>query len=96
MPDQGFGWRRITANALVFTGPVHYGGLIVRATGGGTADVTVYDGQDDGGGRYMGYTVPVDETAQFMEVSPATFETGLYITIGSNIGEVLVRYRAAD
>jgi len=95
MPHQGYDWKRITASERVYVGSADFAGLILAADGVGTADVTVYDGQDAGGRQFGTFRTPVSRSESHGVPGSAAFHQGLFVAIGSNVEECIVLYRPA-
>jgi hypothetical protein len=88
----GLGWRRLTADAEVYPGPVLLAGVVLLASVAG-GDVTIYDGADPTSGDKL-FTLKADANISLPVVFPwpVRCEKGLYVDIGSNITEVTVFY----
>ena len=92
MAHLGFPWKRVTQDERVVTGALVFAGLILTADGVGTADVTIYDGNDAGGHQLGTFRAAVSTTEVIGLPALLHFSQGLFVDIGSNVEECVVVY----
>lgn len=84
------GWTNVTADKVVTAQPALLHALVLLASAAGGA-VTIYEGQDTSSGRKI-LTVKgqanVSRPVRFQP--PLRCERGIYVDVGSDVGEVLV------
>ncbi|HAM57761.1 MAG TPA: hypothetical protein DCQ64_21030 [Candidatus Rokubacteria bacterium] len=90
MPEEPYTWKRLTADQRVHTGPLVFRGVILAADAVGTADVTIYDGNDAGGRQFATFKTPTSRTETHGPSAPVLFDQGLFVDVGSNVEEVVV------
>jgi len=92
MPEEPYTWKRLTADQRVHTGPLVFRGVILAADAVGTADVTIYDGNDAGGHQLGTFRAAVSTTEVIGLPALLHFSQGLFVDIGSNVEECVVVY----
>jgi len=93
MPDQQpVAWQRIAADTFVTRGPIRLYGVLLTSDGVGTADVTLYEGANTSGRRLFQLLAPIAQSVPLMLSVPIELEDGLYLDVGSNVGDVFVLY----
>ena len=93
MAEEGWSWKRVPADGVVYNGPCIFGGFILFADAVGTADVTLYDGRDAGGRQFGTFRTPVSRSESHGPPVPARFDAGIFVDLGSNVEEVVVLYK---
>ena len=76
MPEEPYTWKRLTADQRVHTGPLVFRGVILAADAVGTADVTIYDGNDAGGRQFATFKTPTSRTETHGPSAPVLFDQG--------------------
>jgi hypothetical protein len=86
------GWQRITADTLLCRGPALLYGAVLTSDGVGTADVILYDGPNTSGRRLFQLLAPTTQSVPVILPAPVPLEDGLYIDVGSNVGDLFILY----
>ena len=76
---------RVTADGLIFQGPVVYHGGTLRATGGGAATVDVYDGTSTLDALRDAFSAAASAIDPNAFDAGLRFERGLFIDLGANV-----------
>lgn len=92
MPDVLPGWQRITEDTVVCRGPVLFYGAILTSDGLGATAVIFYDGVNTAGRRLFRLLATATETLALLFPVPIPLEDGLYIDVGSNLGDLFLLY----
>lgn len=82
----------IAVTGPIFRGPVIYHGGYLRATGGGTATVDVFDGQDVGDEFGDGFRALVSEHDMHLLDGGLRFNRGIFVSLGANVDQFVLYY----
>ena len=85
-------YTRVAADQVVSTSPVYIFAIVITSNGGGDADATLYDGEGTGDPKILGVYTVDEAMASLVFPTPLRTRRGLYIDVGSNVGEILVQY----
>jgi len=82
----------VTGSRVIANSPVGMLSLILVASSGGVADITLYDGGNDTEEAVLVFKAPTSDIRQVVFHSPLVFRKGLYIKVGSNLTSCLVQF----
>lgn len=92
----GYGFTRLTSDAVINEGHTLFGGLIINASVDG-GDVSIYEGNDSSSGRLFDtFQGLAAKSEPIIFTVPIYFDRGLYVDIGSNVTSVTILWLPVD
>lgn len=86
----------VTQSRPVFSGPGLVSHIVLTATAGGAADITLYDGTDDAGKPLVVIRAPASSSRPVSFGQGLPVEDGLFIKLGTNVEGVLILWAPAE
>jgi hypothetical protein len=86
------GWQRITEDTAVCRGPALFYGAILTSDGVGATEAIFYDGVNASGRRLFRLLALTTATLPLFFPVPIPLEDGLYVDVGSNLGDLFLIY----
>lgn len=90
---EGWSWTRLIHGGVITEGKAILHNAYLRASSGGAATGTIYDGVDTNGRNFHTLRAAANARDGMRGAADVHFEHGIYIDVGSNVEEVLVIYR---
>ena len=85
-------WQRITADTFITRGPILLYGVVLSSDNVGAADAALYEGRNTSGRLLFTMRAPQTQTTSVIWATPIHLADGLYIDVGSNVGDVFILY----
>jgi hypothetical protein len=85
-------FQRIEADTVISRAPVLFWGAILTSDGVGATEAIFYDGVNANGRRLFRLLALITATLPLILPKPILLEAGLYVDVGSNLGDLFVLY----
>lgn len=95
-PDDTLAWVRITADAVVFSGPCLFWGVAVNGDAVAIATVDIFDGANNTGRRHGRFQASITTILEAMLLpKPVRFDVGIFVGVsGAGFQEATVYFQA--